>query len=263
MFSPRFLPALPFLALSLLGVAPAAAADVDSTAGYLLSLGGINIATADIQLTDAAGHYDVKADATVTGLGSMVASGTAKVEASGVSTPTGLASQKFDLETRAHDEDFSLDVKYEHGNVDAFEVKPPLVDNINRVPIERSQLVGGVGDLLSAFILKGHELDASLCNRHMHIFTGVERFDLAMSYLGDDKATSLRTAYQGPVVQCQIKYTPISGHFTTSEMTDYLAKSDRIFVWYAPMAETGFFIPYRVLLGTSVGDLSMVLTSLK
>ena len=97
----------------------------------------------------------------------------------------------------------------------------------------------------------------------MRIFTGVERFDLAMSYLADDKATSLRTAYQGPVVQCRIKYTPISGHFTTSDSTTYLAQSNSIFIWYAPMGTTGFFIPYRVLLTTSAGDLSMVLTSLK
>lgn len=259
----RSLTILPALALALLStVNPVRAENVDSTAGYLLSLGGINIATADIKLTDTGSHYDVTADATVTGLGSVVASGTAKVEASGLSTPSGLAPQKFDLLTRAHDEDFSVDVQFAHGNVDAFVVTPPLVDNVNRVPIERSQLTD-VGDMLSAFILKGRGLDASLCDRRMHIFTGVERFDVAMSYLGDDKATSLRTAYQGPVVQCRVKYTPISGHFTTSEMTDYLAKSDRIFIWYAPMGTTGYFIPYRVLLGTSVGDLSMVLTSLK
>jgi hypothetical protein len=29
------------------------------------------------------------------------------------------------------------------------------------------------------------------------------------------------------------------------------------------LAESGYYIPYRVLLATSVGDLSMVLTSLK
>ena len=97
----------------------------------------------------------------------------------------------------------------------------------------------------------------------MHIFTGVERFDIAMSYLADDKATSLRTGYQGPVVQCRVKYMPVSGHFTTSEMTNYLAASDHILIWYAPMGATGYFIPYRVLITTSVGDLSMVLTSLK
>ena len=42
-----------------------------------------------------------------------------------------------------------------------------------------------------------------------------------------------------------------------------MAESDRILIWYAPLAETGYFVPYRVLLTTSMGDLSMVLTRLE
>ena len=41
-----------------------------------------------------------------------------------------------------------------------------------------------------------------------------------------------------------------------------LAQSDRILIWYAPLRDTGYFIPYRVLLTTSMGDLSLVLTAL-
>lgn len=262
MFLSKLLSALPAALLVMFFARVVQAADVNSTADYLITLGGINVATAEIKLTDSGGHYDLTADATVAGLGGLVASGTAKAESAGASIPTGLVSENFHLLTHAHDEDFSIDVQYARGTVTAFVVKPPLLNDINRVPIERSQL-NGVGDMLAAFILKGRGLDHSLCDRRMRVFTGVERFDLAMSYLADDKATSLRTGYQGPVVQCAIKYTPISGHFTTSEMTNYLAQSDRIFIWYAPMADTGYFIPYRVLLTTSVGDLSMVLTSLK
>ena len=261
LFSTKLLAVLP--ALAVLGLfAPAEASQVDATAGYVLTLGGINIATAEIKLTDGDGHYNVDAEAHVAGLGSLVASGTAKIESSGVSTPAGLTSQKFDLLTHANDEDFKVEVAFARGEVTEFVVTPPLTNNLNRVPIERSQLTG-VGDMVAAFILKGSALGPSLCDHKMRIFTGVERFDLAMSYLADDKATSLRTAYQGPVVQCRIKYTPISGHFTTSDSTNYLAQSDRIFIWYAPMGETGYFIPYRVLLTTSMGDLSMVLTTLK
>ena len=114
-----------------------------------------------------------------------------------------------------------------------------------------------------------HELDLavqrrakSLCQRKLQIFTGVERFDVKLTYMGDDTATSARTGYQGPVVLCHVDYKPISGHYTTSEITNSLAQDDRILIWYAPLRDTGYFIPYRVLLSTSMGDLSMVLTSL-
>lgn len=239
----------------------AMAADVNATAGYVVSLGGINIAVASIKLTDVGQRFDLAVKADVSGLGSLVASGTARIEASGTSGSAGLVPQKFDLLTRANSEDFRVSVEYASGAVTAFVVTPPLTNDVNRVPIERSQLTG-VRDMLSAFVLKGTGLDKSLCERKLRIFTGVERFDLNMSFLQADKATSLRTGYQGPVVQCRLRYTPISGHFTTSEMTNFLAKSDQIYIWYAPLAATGYFLPYRVLITTSMGDLSMVLTKL-
>lgn len=253
-------------ALALSGVAgplSAVAADVDATAGYTITLGGINIADAKVHFTDAADTYDLALEANVSGLGALVASGTAKAESSGTTTPTGLSAQKFALLTHANGEDFSVTAGFTHGDVTEFVVTPPIVNNINRVPIERSQLTGNIGDMLAAFILRGDTLDANLCNRRMQVFTGVERFDLGLAYIRDDKATSLRTAYQGPVIQCRIKYTPISGHFTTSQMTTNLAQSDQLYIWYAPLGTTGYFIPYRVLIATTSGDLSMVLVSLK
>lgn len=242
--------------------APALAAPVDAEANYMVTLGGVSIATVKVDLNDTGKTYSLDLSARVSGLGTLVASGTAKVTASGTSSGRALASQKFDLETVASGETFDVDVAFAGGDVSAFIVTPPLIDNYGRVPIERSHL-RGVGDMLSAFVLKGKALDKGLCQRKMQIFTGVERFDIAMSFAGDDKATSARTGYQGPVVTCNVRYKPVSGHFTTSEITSYLADSDRILIWYAPLNETGYYIPYRVLLTTSVGDLSMVLTGMK
>ena len=192
----------------------------------------------------------------------LVASGSAKFDSAGLSTPNGLVSQQFDLTTHANDEDFKVNVGFAGGQVTTFIVTPPLTNNLNRVPIERSQLTG-VGDMVAGFILKAPALGPQLCDHKMHVFTGVERFNLGLAYIRDDKATSLRTAYQGPVIQCRIKYTPISGHFTTSQMTTNLAQSDQLYIWYAPLGTTGYFIPYRVLIATTSGDLSMVLVSLK
>jgi hypothetical protein len=241
--------------------APALAAPVSSHVSYIVSLGGINIAAVDVELEDDGSRYQMDVAANVTGLGQMVASGTARVNSSGRISGGRLVSEKFDLATRANGEDFSVRIGYAGGNVASFIVDPPILDNNGRVPIERKHLTG-VNDFLASFVFKGGALDKSLCARKMHIFTGVERFDIAMHYAGDDVATSQRTGYQGPVVLCSVKYTPVSGHFTTSEITNYLTQSDHILVWYAPLGETGYFVPYRVLMTTSVGDLSMVLTGM-
>jgi hypothetical protein len=252
--------ALP-VALLALTATGSARADSNSTASYVINLGGNIIATAKFNLSDAAGAYTLKLDATVTGVAQLVASGIAKADSTGTVTASGLHADAFDLITHSGGEDFKVQVQYAGGDVTAFVVTPPIVNNINRVPIERKQL-SNVNDMLATFILRGDKLDRSLCDYHAQVFTGIERFDLDFKYAKDDVATSARTGYQGPVVLCHVAYKPISGHYTTSELTNSLAQSDRILIWYAPLKDTGYFIPYRVLLTTSMGDLSMVLTSL-
>lgn len=248
-------------AMALFPSQPAGAAELDASASYIVTLGGINIAAMKVDLADTGSRYRLDLSANVAGLGSLVASGTATAASSGRSTGAALVAEEFDLETRANGETFTVDVSFAGRDVSAFRVTPPIIDSYDRVPLERRHLTG-VGDFLSAFVLKGRALDRSLCQRQARIFTGVERFDIGMTYAGEDEATSPRTGYQGPVVLCTVDYNPISGHFSSSEITTYLAESDRIIIWYAPLAESGYFIPYRVLLGTNMGDLSMVLTRL-
>ena len=250
--------ALSFLAVPV-AVETALAAEVDAKASYVVTVGGINVAMVDIDLNDDGRRYGLDLSARVAGLGSVVASGTATASAAGSSAGSSLQSQSFALETRANGEVFTSKVNYEGRSVTAFQVEPPVLDSYDRVPLERSQL-SGVGDFLSAFVLKGNGLDQSLCDRTLNIFTGVERFNIRLGFLDNDEATSPRTGYQGPLVACSLKYQPISGHFESSEMTSYLAETSRMILWYAPLGQTGYFIPYRVNISTTMGDLSMVLT---
>ncbi|WP_297112223.1 DUF3108 domain-containing protein [uncultured Devosia sp.] len=246
-------------ALLPLSAANAMAAPVDAKASYVVTVGGINVAMVDIDLVDDGARYGLDLSARVAGLGSVVASGTATARVSGTSNGASLQSRSFALETRANGEVFTSNVGYEGRNVSAFQVQPPVQESYDRVPLERSHLTG-VGDFLSAFILKGGALNAGLCDKTLKIFTGVERFNIRLSFLDTDEATSPRTGYQGPLVACSLKYQPISGHYQSSEMTNYLADTSRMILWYAPLGQSGYFIPYRVIIGTSMGDLSMVLT---
>jgi hypothetical protein len=255
---------LPFAkAALLLGamMSPVLAQNVTATADYAISLGGNNVANLTIRLADGGGHYELEANARITGMASLVASGSGKVKSTGISTAAGLTSQRFDFLTSSQGEDFTVLVTYANKDVESFVVTPPLLNNIDRVAIERKHL-RNVNDMVAAFVLKGGELDKGLCNRKMQIFTGLERFNVALQFAKADEATSKRTGYQGPVILCNIRYSPISGHFTTSEVTNYLKDSDRILIWYAPLKAPGMFIPYRILLTTSMWDLSMVLTRL-
>ncbi|HEV7275564.1 MAG TPA: DUF3108 domain-containing protein [Devosiaceae bacterium] len=249
-----------FLGLALLS-APAAAAELQATADYLVHLGGTNIASVSVRLSDTGSHYAMALDARIAGLAQFVASGTARIGSAGRSTGSGLVSEKFDLRTRAEGEDFTVAIEYASNDVTAFVIEPPLISPVDRVAVERKHL-RDVNDMVASFVLKGGALDAGLCDRKLRIFTGIERFNVAMRYLRSEEATSKRTGYQGPVVLCSIGYSPVSGHSASSEITSYLAEDGQILIWYAPLQNPGYFIPYRVLVTTSVGDLSMVLTKL-
>lgn len=256
----RSLTALGFAALA--AISPARGDEIAATATYSVTLGGTLIATAVIRLNETGDAYAMAFDARISGLAQLVASGTARGESIGQSTRSGLVSQKFDLLTRAQGEDFTVNIEYAGKDVTAFVVDPPILNNIDRVALERKHL-RGVNDMLAAFVLKGGGLDAGLCDRKLQIFTGVERFNVSMSYARGEEATSKRTGYQGPVILCNVHYTPVSGHYTTSEITNYLAEEGRILLWYAPLKTPGYFIPYRALISTGVGDLSVVLTELE
>lgn len=238
------------------------AAPVDTKAKYIVSLGGVNIANTTINFSDNGSTYAVDVDADVAGVGALVASGSAMLGSHGTSKGKSLLANNFTFETRTKAERFNVGVQYAKGNATGFKIDPPLSNHLNRIALERKHLQG-VSDPLGAFILKGGTLDASLCDRRLKVFTGVERYDIDMSFAAKQTATSNRTGYQGPVVLCKMRYIPVSGHFTSSEVTGYLANSDRILVWYAPLKDSEYFIPYRVLLGTAAGDLSMVLTGLQ
>lgn len=239
----------------------AIAAPVETNARYIVSLAGVNVASVSIDFEDNGSTWEVDLGAKVSGVGTLVASGTAAAGSRGQSGNDSLNASGFTIETHTKSQNFNVAVQYASGNATGFQIDPPLVNNISRVAIERKHL-RQVGDPIGSFILKGDALGPELCNRRLKVFTGIERYDIDMRFAQMQTATSNRTGYQGPVALCQLRYIPVSGHFTTSEMTTYLANSDRILIWYAPLGDTGYFIPYRVLLGTSMGDLSMVLTGL-
>jgi hypothetical protein len=240
---------------------PASANAISIDTSYAISVAGTIVADVKITLNENANTYSMDMEASVSGLGNFVARGSANIKATGDSNNTGFNGNNFHLQPRSSEGAVDVTVQYNNGNVSAFIIDPPLSPRADQIPLQRSQL-HNVNDMLSAFVIKGERLDASLCNRKLQIFTGVERFDLVMRYAASETATSMRTGYQGPVILCQLDYNPISGHFTNSEITAYLQTSERILIWYAPTPNSNIFIPYRALVGTALGDLSMVLTRL-
>ena len=130
----------PLLALALLATPVAAADDLHVTAKYAITLGGTNIAQANVTLDDAGGNYTMAADAKISGLAQLVANGTLRLGSAGASNAKGLSSRRFELMTRTSGEVFTVAISYTGSGVESFVVDPPIVNNIDRVAIEAERL---------------------------------------------------------------------------------------------------------------------------
>lgn len=237
------------------------AADVNAKANYIVSLRGVNIATVGVAFKDNGDKYSVNISGDVAGLASLVAAGTATLASYGTSSKGDLQSDQFELETIANEQSFRVRFQANKGNVTSTQVIPALTQNENRVPVAAAHR-RNINDPIAAFFLKSNGLDPAVCNRTLEIYTGVERYDIHLKFAKNQTATSKATGYQGPVMLCTMRYKPISGHFSNSDTTNYMKSNQRFLIWYAPLENSDYLIPYRILVGTAFGDLSMVLTRL-
>lgn len=246
---------------SLVAPIAAQAQDTNATARYVVTMRGTNIAEVGVNFKTSGTNFSIGIDGDVSGLASLVAAGTANIESSGKITNDGLLSEAFKLETRTNGDRFKVSFEARNADVTSFQVFPPLTENKNRVPVITKHR-NGINDPVAAFLVKAESLSPDICNRTVSVFTGIERYDIDLKFAENQTATSTRTGYQGPVVLCRMSYRPISGHFTNSDTTNYMRTNQRFLIWYAPLGNSGYAIPYRILIGTAFGDLSMVLTRL-
>lgn len=251
-----------FIMSVLISATPVLGAGVNIDTRYVITLRNTNIANVSVQFEDIGDRYKIQIFGDVSGLAKFITSGTAHLISEGQSTPSGLVSEKFELKTITSESVFTAGFNAINQNATSFYVQPPLTINQGRVPIAAAHRQN-INDPIASFLIKAPKLDKSVCDQSFEVFTGVERYDIKLTYADHQTATSKRTGYQGPVVLCKMNYNPIAGHFSTSDTTNYMKNNQRFLIWYAPLENSEYMIPYRVLVGTAFGDLSMVLTQIK
>jgi hypothetical protein len=150
-----------------------------------------------------------------------------------------------------------LRVRYRGQAVTEVDISPEWRPEPGIVPVRKSQLTGSL-DPMSAIFLLGRASPgasgAALCQRRIPVFDGRQRFDLVLSHRKTVQVKNEGAArYTGPVVVCQVKYVPISGHFRDHAGTTHLAKSPDIEVWLVPLPRASHYVPYAIHLPTLGG----------
>jgi hypothetical protein len=116
---------LTVFALAAFGVS-AQAQQPGALAQYVVTLNGINVAYLNVRLGIEGTSYQLDLSADVIGLAQVVAQGSGAVNSGGRVTASGLASDRFYLETRTSTERFSVETRYSNGTANHYVVTPPL-----------------------------------------------------------------------------------------------------------------------------------------
>ena len=157
-----------------------------------------------------------------------------------------------------------IDMGFAGGKVARLTQDPPDKGSAERVPLKPAHLEN-VLDPLSAIMAMsspgaGNIETVNPCDRHLPLFDGTQRFDLVLSLKRKghiDNAAGAKTVYV-----CKIQYVPIAGMKMNSE-TKYMASTDGIEVWLAPVAFANAFIPVNVVIPTWAGSAQITSTKVQ
>ena len=239
---------------AVLALAPRHADAATLKAEYAISLIGLPLATATVVSSIEGTTYKTEVQARTTGLAGVVASGNGAATAAGSLAGLQPLPESFVLTSRSSKGPMTVHMALVQGNVAEVDIVPPLEPRPDRVPLLEAHK-RGVIDPVSALLLpvhgKGDLISPASCNRTIPVFDGASRFDIILSFVESRRADI--AGYRGPVIVCNVRYVPLSGHRPERPGTKFMMGNRDISVWLAPVEGMRVLAPVRISLMTMIG----------
>lgn len=239
----------------------AAAAGADAATlkvDYKITLAGVTLGQADLVGAFEGERYDIKLKGQLTGLAGAFSGGSrGSAASSGALGAARLAPVGFSAMGRSSSAERTVRMGVSGGNVTAVSIEPPLEPRPEwgpQVPVADTHR-RGVVDPLSAMVAvtspRAKLDDAANCDRRVPVFDGSQRFDMVLSYAETKPVT--KPGFSGPVLVCNVRYVPISGHRPERASVKFMEDNRDISVWLAPVEGTRVLVPIRISLKTMIG----------
>lgn len=224
-------------------------------ARYTLSMTNIPIGTFTWRAQIGLADYTASATGRASGIFSMLLSGEGTVSVKGSIRDGRLQSASYISAFTRDKEKSGVQMTLDAGRVRDLKIDETDPDE-DRVPVTDIHKQD-ITDPLTALLIPaagGDPFAASVCERKLSIFDGRRRFDLALSYRRQDKATPDK-GYIGPALVCAVKFTPIAGHRASSPLLTFLIEGRDIEIWFVPVAGTRFLAPARLSIASAIGTM--------
>jgi Protein of unknown function (DUF3108) len=221
---------------------------------YDLSLAGLPLGKADLVSSFKGRKYEMQGNAKLTGLAMVLTGGKGEASASGTLAGAGPRSESFAVVSKTSDNQRSVRMGLKGGHVADVEIDPPLEPKEDRIPVQPADKKGVV-DPMSALLMpalasKGLT-DPDNCNRTIPVFDGASRMNVVLTY-AETKNVEV-AGYSGPVLVCNARYVPVSGHRPERPATKFMQENRDMSVWLAPVEGPRLLFPLKVSVRTMIG----------
>lgn len=249
--------------LSAVAASAAKAEDVSLRATYAISISGLTIGRIDVKSDFDGNSYDASIRGSTSGPSRIVSDASASMSGTGKFFGARVLPDAFRMETLESGFSTHVSIAMRGGAVTSVSALPPLLQAADRVPVT-PQHKKDVVDPLGAFIIPldrpGVPSGRRACARTVRVFDGWTRYDVPLYYKETKAVDGDATSYSGRVIVCGARFVPVAGHRAGRKSVEDMANNKRLEVWLAQVGNAPVLVPYRILIGTDLGDLIVTAT---
>lgn len=237
---------------------PAAADEAALKAIYYITIAGFTIGRVDVDAKFTDGRYTAAIDGATYGLGRIVSDSHATLAGNGWIRGGHVVPAAYTLATSEGGFETHVNMAMNGGTIVSVRADPELADAPDRVPLtagHKRRVVDPVGAFVVALGRSSPVTGERACDRTVRVFDGWQRYDVSLYFKRAQTVSGRRDSYSGGVFVCGAQYVPVAGHRQSRESVQYMAKNERLEVWLVPLENTDLMLPYRIVIGTQIGDL--------
>jgi hypothetical protein len=256
----------PLAAAVLVGAAAAPPSPVVVTtlkATYAISIAGLTVGKADAESRFSATGYAAAIVGSTSGMSRLVSDASARLTGNGHIAGSEVLPATYDMATSENGFSTHVSMAMREGSVTSVTALPELAAAADRIPVTASQKTNVV-DPLSAFLVPldqpGVPIGHRACNRTVRVFDGWTRYDVQLYYKETKAIDGGADTYSGRIIVCGARYVPVAGHRSMRKAVQEMADNKRLEVWLAQVGDMPVLVPFRILIGTEMGDLIIYAT---
>jgi hypothetical protein len=247
----------PFIALlGFLASQPVQAEPLRHRADFDIHLAGLPFAKASFKSTRDDNLYEIEVTFHSSGVGQVVNDMTAELVSTGVIERSGLQSQRYYLQYRKGDRHRRYEAEFRNGDVVATRIEPPRDRSKQRnwIPVTPEDLKAVTDPL--AGLIRPAENDP--CQPLIPIYDGESRLDINLDRKREEDFKA--KGFDGKVVVCAMRYTPLSGYRRGSREAEFLKRLKSMEIWFAKSEKMNVYAPVYFSVPTRFGTLTMKAT---